>query len=331
MNFQSLTNIQDADFYLDQAFKEAKKKADAVRIKVSGEDRLKKSICVEVERIKSVRRSLGNNLDHILKSYPSLDDLPDFYQDLVKCTIDYVQLKKSFGALNWARKRLIEFFDMHLRQIRRCKDYKYINTHRRSFYGRVSSLMKQINPNLKFLEESRKIMKSYPAIKTSMPTVVIAGFPNVGKTTLLRALTGADPKIASYPFTTQKLMLGYIKEDEASIQFIDTPGLLDRPFSSRNKIEQQSILALKHVASGIVLIIDASETCGYTVKEQLNLLRELKKAFGLPIQVVLNKSDISEKKALSELKKKFKDVIEISAEKGDLKNLKENLISSYSD
>jgi len=39
-------------------------------------------------------------------------------------------------------------------------------------------------------------MKGFPSIKTNLPTIAIAGFPNVGKTTLLSKITDAKPKIA---------------------------------------------------------------------------------------------------------------------------------------
>ena len=82
--------------------------------------------------------------------------------------------------------------------MKKSKDITAINKYRREFYGRVNSVLQQVKKDLIYLEACRKIMKSYPTIKTSIQTVVLAGYPNVGKTTLLRTLTGATPKIASY-------------------------------------------------------------------------------------------------------------------------------------
>ena len=45
-------------------------------------------------------------------------------------------------------------------------------------------------------------MKDYPTIKTSLFTVAICGFPNVGKTTLLSKMTPSEPEISNYSFTT---------------------------------------------------------------------------------------------------------------------------------
>ena len=115
--------------------------------------------------------------------------------------------------------------------------------------------------------------------------------PNVGKSTLLAALTGSKPEIAHYPFTTKNLNFGSDKKNK--IQFVDTPGLLDRPLSKRNKIERQAIVALKHVAKLIIFIFDVSET-GYELKAQKKLLDEIRKSFRVPIIKVTNKADVSE-------------------------------------
>jgi len=139
-------------------------------------------------------------------------------------------------------------------------------------------------------------MKTFPSIQ-DVPTIVIAGYPNVGKSSLLRHLSSAKPEIAIYPFTTKQVIVGHIKIKEkfltTTYQIIDTPGLLDRPLSKRNDIEKQAIAALTHLADIIVFMIDPSETCGYSLKDQYNMLAQIKKIFlDVPIVVVENKVDL---------------------------------------
>ncbi len=268
----------------------------------------------KVKRIENIRIQVAASnvcaqLQSITDAFPTYDHLAPFYRELLKATLDLVVFKESLGALKWAAQRTRALQRQFAGQIEKSR-MQQLHTMRAAFFGRVSSVVDQIDDALQNLEDARKILKRFPTIKTSIPTVVIAGMPNAGKSTLLRALTGSEPEIKPYPFTTKNIMLGYRGVREAKIQFVDTPGLLDRPLSERNPIEKQTILALTHIARVVLFIIDASGTGGYTVKAQLDLLREIRKEFDMPFIVVANKMDISGAKPI-------KDTFSISAENGD--------------
>ncbi len=318
MNFQTLLKVEDDDFYIGKAFRNATKRADSAREKKFNSG-IAKSRYVELERIKGVKQELEGDLGAILRSFPSIDELPEFYLELVKVTTDYGKLKKSLGAVKWSGGKIGEFYRIYAQKIARCNDAKQINDFRRMFYGRAASALKQIRKELVFLEECRRKMKAFPSIKTGIRTIVIAGYPNVGKTTLLRKLTSADPKVAPYPFTTQQIMIGYFKKGEEKIQVVDTPGLLDRDFEKRNKIEKQAVLALKYLADKLIFIIDASETCGYSLETQLRLFNEVKNNFKSEIIVMVNKADIAEKEKIGGIRNKIRSnkVLVVSAEKGE--------------
>ncbi|MBZ4037900.1 50S ribosome-binding GTPase, partial [Flavobacterium sp. 17A] len=85
-------------------------------------------------------------------------------------------------------------------------------------------------------------------------TAVIAGFPNVGKSTILRQITTAEPKVADYPFTTTGIQIGHLERKWQKYQIIDTPGLLDRPIDDMNTIELNAMVALEHLADVILYI-----------------------------------------------------------------------------
>lgn len=330
MNFQSLLKVENPDFYLDLAFKAGHEKAGKTKTRSKKQPEHIQRKFIELDRIKAVVKVLTNNFKSILDAYPHIDNLDEFYKALVKVALDYDILKKSLGAVAWCIKTIQILGGDYDRKLRKSSNEEHMMTLRTGFYGRVSSVVKQIKNELAYLEESRKAMKKFPTIKTSIPTVVIAGFPNVGKSTLLKALTGAEPKIASYPFTTQRLMLGYYKND-TKIQFIDTPGLLDRLLEKRNKIELHAVLALKYLAKIILFVIDPTESCGYSIPEQLSLLKSIDKNFQIHIIIAVNKIDIIEERAKNEFKNLKHEIFYISADKNiGIKELTETVLKNIS-
>ena len=302
MNFQDLKKIENDKFYLDVAFKRAKSKSDELRNKIKDKDRLRKSKTLEIAKLEIINSVLAEKLNQITTAFPSLDQLDIFYLELIKCTLDYKDLKKSLGSVKWAVDKIRDLFKQYRSKIQRAADFKYVNKLRREYYGRVSSVLKQIKKFLNYLEESRKTMKGFPAIKTSMFTVCITGFPNAGKSTLLKKMTSASPEINSYAFTTKKLNLGYIKTPKFKIQVIDTPGTLNRQ-DKMNYIELQAYLAVKHLANLIVYVFDPS--LEYSLDKQERLLKRIEK-YEKPILIYLSKQDIADKDIINKIKEKHK-------------------------
>jgi len=301
MNFQGLAKIEEYQFFLDVAFKYAKDRAAELKDKVYNKTKnsIQRKKRIEQIKVKCVEKSLQNRLSIILSSYPNIDDLPEFYNELVKTTIDYPQLKKSLGALNWASQKIHDFTTIYERRVMTSPNIELVSKNRASYYGRISSVMRQIKKNLVFLDESRKTMRGFPTVKTSLFTVSLFGFPNIGKTTLLYKLTGSKPEINSYAFTTKNLNISYFKLDNKRIQVIDTPGSLNR-FDKMNTMEKQAHLSLKHCTDIVVYIFDLTEP--YPLDQQKKLLQLLKKE-KKDIIVYMTKKDIIDKETFAAFKK----------------------------
>jgi len=120
----------------------------------------------------------------------------------------------------------------------------------------------------------------------------VAGYPNVGKSSFIRLVSTAEPEVASYPFTTKGIIVGHRKVGRSGVQFVDTPGILDRPPGERSPIERQAVSALMHAAQAVLFILDPSEMCGYPVENQLALMEEVKGMIGVPIVIAVNKADV---------------------------------------
>jgi nucleolar GTP-binding protein len=231
---------------------------------------------------------LTDNLANISKKFPNFDELSGFYYELADILVGVDRLRTSLSRVAWTSEKI---HDLTREYVGRMRGSPTPENLRKQCFGRIGSLMDSISKDLLLLNEARNILRKLPDVHEE-PTIVVAGYPNTGKSSFVTAATKATPQVASYPFTTKGVSIGHFSRGVQRYQVIDTPGLLDRPMSERNVIELQAITALKHLDAVVLFLIDASENCGYTIEEQKNLLQEVRSQFDLPILVVSNKSDL---------------------------------------
>ena len=135
----------------------------------------------------------------------------------------------------------------------------------------------------------------------------IIGMPNAGKSSLLASVTGARPKIANYKFTTINPNLGVASYDDKEITLADIPGLVEGAHSGIGL----GIKFLKHIERCKMLLhlIDVNEE--NLVQNYNQVRKELKEYSKELIKkkeiIVLNKTDLIDKKNLAQKAKHFKD------------------------
>jgi len=285
--FRNIPTVLTAEEIIDKMFRRSKR----VEIPLS-RNRLRFHKNLSIAKIYTARDVAVSTLKKYVDTFPYINKLHPFYRTLLDLLVDKNEYKKSLASLVWAMDKINSFADKYAHKIKGVGKIDDAVKFRKEFYGRTSSILKQIAPKLNYLAHVREIMKKLPDIDPELPTVVIAGYPNVGKSELVSKLSTAKPEIASYPFTTKGILVGHMELDNKRIQIVDTPGLLDRPLEKRNKIEKQAILALKYLADLIIFLLDPSETCGYSIQEQEKLLEEVHADFSVPILVVENKVDL---------------------------------------
>merc|ERR1712227_896174 len=256
-----------------------------------------------MRKVKFTQSNFSEKLAQILSEFPKLEDVHPFYEDLMNVLYNRDHYKLALGQLNHCRHyidgiakdytRLLKYGD----SLYRCKQLK------RAALGRMCTMMKKQAPNLAYLEQVRQHLSRLPSIDPNTRTLLLCGFPNVGKSSFMNKVTRADVDVQPYAFTTKSLFVGHTDYQYTRWQVIDTPGILDHPLEDRNTIEMQSITALAHLRAAVLYFMDPSEQCGYTLEQQKSLFDSIKPLFAnKPLLVVANKTDVIKREDLSEEK-----------------------------
>ncbi len=139
-----------------------------------------------------------------------------------------------------------------------------------------------------------------PAIEKSvilelkmLADVGLVGFPNAGKSTLLSAVSAAEPKIADYPFTTMEPQLGIVSyRDSRSFVMADIPGIIEGASEGRGL----GLRFLRHIERNAVLLFMVPADADDIATEYGILLNELEKfnpqLVDKPRVLAISKSDL---------------------------------------
>jgi nucleolar GTP-binding protein len=239
---------------------------------------------------------LVDNLRTVVRRFPNFDAVDPFYAETIDIVVGVDKLKMSLASVNWAATKIYQLSRAAIGKIARAPDAQAV---RKQMFGRAASILRDIRLDLDFLNKARNTINALPSVGNEL-TILVAGYPNVGKSSFVALVTSAKPEIALYPFTTKGIVVGHVEYGGRRYQIIDLPGLLDRPLFKRNNIELQAISALKHLGDVILFIIDPTDTSGYGVSDQMNLLEELRSQVTLPFVVAANKKDLKPTAAAQE-------------------------------
>jgi nucleolar GTP-binding protein len=278
--FEDLPAMLTADELVDKAFSRAARAG-----------RAKSGVDAQQSMLQTAANIVSDNLENVVTGWPDFDDIDPFYRELADATVGVDGMRQSLNELGWASRKATDIREEYQRRL--AGDADTARKLRKQAFARLADVVEEIEDDIQALSDAKNSLRDLPDIRPDEPTIVVAGYPNVGKSTFVNSLTRASNEIASYPFTTTEIHVGHVESDRIRYQLVDTPGLLDRPADERNEIESQAVSALAHAADAVLVVLDASGECGYPVDVQLTLLADLRERFEVPVLSVCNKADRS--------------------------------------
>ena len=252
-------------------------------------------------KVKFTQETFTEKLSLILDGFPRLQDIHPFHKDLLNTLYDADHFRIALGQLSTA-KHLIEIVSRdYVRLLKYAQSLFQCKQLKRAALGRMATICRRLKDPLLYLDQVRQHLGRLPSIDPNTRTLLICGYPNVGKSSFLKSVTRADVDVQPYAFTTKSLFVGHFDYKYLRFQAIDTPGILDHPLEEMNTIEMQSITAIAHLRSAILYFMDLSEQCGYTVQAQIQLFQSIKPLFANKLVfIVINKIDVTRPEDLDE-------------------------------
>uniref|UniRef100_A0A672N4R5 Nucleolar GTP-binding protein 1 n=1 Tax=Sinocyclocheilus grahami TaxID=75366 RepID=A0A672N4R5_SINGR len=297
-NFKKIMVVPTAKDFIDLTLSKTQRKTPTVIHKHYQIHRIRHFY---MRKIKFTQQNYHDRLSQILTDFPKLDDIHPFYADLMNVLYDKDHYKLALGQINIAKNLIDNVAKDYVRLMKygdslyRCKQLK------RAALGRMCTILKRQKQSLEYLEQVRQHLSRLPTIDPNTRTLLLCGYPNVGKSSFINKVTRADVEVQPYAFTTKSLFVGHMDYRYLRWQVVDTPGILDHPLEERNTIEMQAITALAHLRAAVLYVMDVSEQCGHTLSQQLELFNNIRPLFAnKPLIVMANKCDVRKISELSE-------------------------------
>jgi len=233
-NFKKIRPVPKGKDFIDIVLSRTQRKTPTVVHKGYSIKRIR---AFYMRKVKYTQQTFNDKISVILEDFPRLDDIHPFYADLSNVLYDRDHYKLALGQLNVARGLIDKVGKDYVRMLKYADSQYRAKSLKVAALGRMATVMKKQGASLDYLEQVRQHMSRLPSIDPAARTLLICGFPNVGKSSFINKVTQANVEVQPYAFTTKSLYVGHMDHRFCRWQVIDTPGILDHPLEARNTIE----------------------------------------------------------------------------------------------
>ncbi|OYT53849.1 MAG: GTP-binding protein [Candidatus Altiarchaeales archaeon ex4484_2] len=124
--------------------------------------------------------------------------------------------------------------------------------------GKLKAKLAQLKEQLTKKKSGGGGGEGFGVRKEGDASIVLVGFPSSGKSTLLNRLTQAKSRIGSYEFTTLDAIPGVMEYNNARIQILDLPGIIEGSYRGRGR--GREILSMVRTTDLVLILVDVAKT-----------------------------------------------------------------------
>lgn len=166
-----------------------------------------------MRKVKFTQTMIEEKLNDILEKFPKLDDIHPFYADLLNVLYDRDHYKLALGRVRTALNLIGNVERDYIRMLKYSDSLYRAKSLKIAALGRMATILKKLNNSFTYLEEVRKHLSRLPGIDPHTRTLIITGYPNVGKSSFMVRVTNAKVEVCDYAFTTKSLYVGHTDYD----------------------------------------------------------------------------------------------------------------------
>lgn len=286
-NFKTINHVPGSTALIDIALNKTQRKTPTV-IRTNHLPQIRSFY---IKKIRFASQQFSDRLSTITEQFPRVEDVHPFYGDLMNVLYDRDHFKMALGHVNTIRGVVDRVSGEYTKLVKYADSLYRAKMLKRAALGRMATAVKGLTKSLEYLEEVRQHLSRLPTIDPTGLTLLVCGYPNVGKSSFVNCISRAMVDVQPYAFTTKNLYVGHFDHSYNMWQVIDTPGILDHPIEERNTIEMVTVTALAHIQSAVLFFMDISSQCSYSIHEQISLFKSIEPLFG-NFLIVISKSDL---------------------------------------
>ena len=232
-----------------------------------------------VKRLEAMTSAYCTPLKTYVKGFPNPDRFHPFERALLELTLSDKKYRTTVEAVDVMRKGLYGIGKGYAAQVNNQQRPAEMKATTEKGMSEMEAYYAKHGRCVDDLKSIAKMLRRLPVAELETPTVALVGAPNVGKSSLVQALSSGKSEINNYPFTTKGIKMGHFFVETERHIVTDTPGLINRADHDRNKIELLTIATLEHLPTCVVFVTDLSGLSGTSIADQLELRESLYEQF----------------------------------------------------